>query len=239
MKRVAVLAAALAVVIACGGVEQEAPMTETTTEEPLADIVSVAFESAAVFLENEWVRVLRVTVEPGSEVPRHDASDRVVYALSDYTIEWTEGEAPPTTKSWTAGQAHWHESGAHAVRNIGESVAEYLVIERLGTALPAEAAPADDVQAAAPEHGSILLENDAVRVAEISLEPGQSTGPHPGAHRVVVALSDYTIQWTEGEADPVEVSWSEGDAHWHEPGIHEVENIGDGPARYLVVTLLQ
>jgi quercetin dioxygenase-like cupin family protein len=195
----------------------------------------------SVVLENEWARVMRFTLEPGSELPLHDASDRVIYALSDYTIEWTEGDEAPTEKSWTAGQAHWHAGGSHAVRNTGSSVAQFLVFERRGPALPAEGQPADEVTAepSAPEHGLTLLDNGAVRVTEVTLEPGQSTGRHWGGYRVIYALSDYTIQWTEGDADPGEGNWSEGQAHWHGPADHEVENAGGSPARYLVVTFLR
>jgi quercetin dioxygenase-like cupin family protein len=223
--------------IGCGNVAEEAP----PKAEPVADIATAAAEHVSVVLENDWGRVMRFTLEPGSELPRHDASDRAIYALSDYTIEWTEGDETPTEKSWTAGEAHWHAGGPHAVRNTGSSVAEFLIIERTGSELPAEAQAADEAQAgpSSPEHGRTLLDNEAVSVAEVALEPGQSTGRHWGGYRLIYALSDYTIQWTEGDAEPIEVSWSEGQAHWHQPAEHVAENTGDTPARYLVVTFLR
>jgi quercetin dioxygenase-like cupin family protein len=216
------------------------PPAEAPEAEAVADIATAAPQEVSVVHENEWARVMRFTLEPGSELPRHDASDRAIYALSDYTIEWTEGDEAPTDKSWTAGQTHWHAGGQHAVRNTGSSVAQFLVFERRGVALPSEAQTSDEAQTgpSSPEHGQTLLDNEAARVTEVTLEPGQSTGRHWGGYRVIYALSDYTIQWAEGDADPVEVSWSEGQAHWHQPADHEVENTGDSPARYLVVTFL-
>lgn len=227
--------------VGCGNVAEEAPPAATAAAEPVADIATAAQEEVSVVLENQWFRVMRFTLEPGSELPRHGASDRAIYALSDYTIEWTEGDDTPKEKSWTAGQAHWHADGPHAVRNTGSSLAEFLVFERREAALPAEAQIADEAQTepSSPEHGQVLLDNEAVQVTEVNLEAGQSTGRHQGGYRVIYALSDYTVRWTEGDADPAEVNWSAGEAHWHQPAIHEVENTGDSPARYLVVTFMR
>jgi len=242
MARLIALGTMLAVALTgCGNVTEEAPPPAAPETEAVADIATAASEEVSVVLENEWTRVMRFTLEPGAELPRHDASGRAIYALSDYTVEWTEGDEAPAEKSWTAGQAHWHAGGPHAVRNIGSSAAQFLVFERRGDALPAEEQTTDEVEAApsSPEHGQVLLENEEVRVTEVTLEPGQSTGLHRGGHRVIYALSDYTIQWTEGDAEPVEVSWVEGQAHWHAPADHEVENTGEGLARFLVVTFLR
>ena len=242
MVRLVGIGAVLALaIVGCGNVAEEVPPAAVPETEPVADIALAVPMEASVVLENEWVRVLRFTLEPGTELPRHDGSGRVVYALSDYTIEWTEGDEAPMEKAWTTGEAHWHAGGPHALRNTGSSTAEFVIFERRGEALPAEAPTTDDVETgpASPEHGQTLLDNEAVRVTEIALEPGQSTGRHWGGHRILFALSDYTIQWSEGDADPVEVSWSAGQAHWHQPAEHVVENIGEGPARYIVVTLLK
>jgi len=202
-----------------------------------ADIVSVAQEKVSVVLENDWVRALLFDMEAGSELPLHQGSDRVVYSLSDYTLEWTEGDAPAVEKTWAAGQAHWHAAGPHAARNAGAGAARFLVVERSAAPLPAEE-EAESVPAA-PEHGQVLLENEAVRVVEVVLEPGESTTRHPGGNRLIYSLSDYTIRWTEGDAQAGERSWSEGEAHWHGPAAHEAENTGETAARYLVMTLLR
>jgi len=241
MERYSVVMVALVLLIGCGGGAYEPPPTEIPPDTLVADIVSAAPEHVSVAFENEWVRALRITLEPGAQLPRHGGGDRVVYSLSDYTIEWSEGDESPMEMSWTAGQAHWHAGGPHAVRNTGTSVAEFLVVERRGAELPPEAQTTSETEAAppSPEHGRIVLENDAVRVAELELPPGESTGRHWGGSRVVFALSDDTTRWTEGDADPVEMSWSEGQAHWHVSGDHEVENIGESPARFLVVTFLR
>lgn len=239
MRRLTGLGMMLAIVcVGCGNVAEEAPPAALVKAELVADIATAAPESLSVVLENDWVRVMRLTLEPGSGLPRHDALDRAIYALSDYTIEWTEGDEATTEKSLAAGQAHWHAGGSHAVRNTGSNVAQFLVFERREAALPAEAPTADEAQVgmSSHEHDETLLDNEEVTATEVTLEPGQSTGRHTGGYRVIYALSDYTVEWTDGNADPVEVSWSEGQAHWHQPADHEVENTGASPARYLVVT---
>ena len=128
MRKLIGFAMMLAIVTAgCGNVAEEAPAPAPPAAEPVADIAAAAPDHVSVVLENEWTRVMRFTLEPGSELPRHDGSDRAIYALSDYTIEWTEGDEAPMEKSWTAGQAHWHTGGPHAARNNGSSVAQFLV----------------------------------------------------------------------------------------------------------------
>jgi quercetin dioxygenase-like cupin family protein len=190
-----------------------------------------------VLLDGTYATVMRFELQPGQAQARHEGLDRAIYSLNDYTLEWTEGEAEPVETSWTAGDAHWHAAGPHAAKNVGEDVARYLVIARTAEPLPsAEGEAEPDVSAGG--HGKLLLENEAVRVVEVTLEPGEATPRHPGGHRVIYAIGDYSIRWTEGEAEPEDVPWTAGEAHWHGPAEHSVENVGETPARYLVVTFL-
>jgi hypothetical protein len=78
--------------------------------------------------ENPSFRVMQITLKPGEAQPVHDGSARVVYSLTDYEIEWQEGDAAPEPRQWRAGQAHWHAPGKHAARNIGKTDARWLIV---------------------------------------------------------------------------------------------------------------
>lgn len=220
--------------MACAPAPQEAP------EEPAAEPTPAGAarpEGATVVLEGPYATVTRFELQPGQAQSVHEGPDRVIYSLNDYALEWTEGGAEPVEKSWTAGEVHWHAAGPHAAKNAGEDVARYLVVARTAEPLPSVEGEAEpDVSAGG--HGTLLFENNNVRVVEVSLEPGQATPSHPGGHRVIYSLGDYTIRWTEGDAEPNEVKWEAGEAHWHDPAEHSVENVGQTPARYLVFTFL-
>ena len=93
------------------------------------DILTVAPERVAVLFENDSARVLRVTLPPGEEIGMHRGLPHLVYPLTDYAMNWNFGDLN-REKQWSRGEIHWHDAGPHAVRNIGETPAEYLVVER-------------------------------------------------------------------------------------------------------------
>jgi quercetin dioxygenase-like cupin family protein len=221
-----------AALVACAPAPQEVREEPATEPTPAAAALP---EGATVVLDGPYATVTRFDLQPGQAQSVHEGPDRVIYSLNDYTLEWTEGDAEPAEKSWTAGDTHWHTAGPHAARNVGEEVARYVVVARTDKPLPA-AEDAAEPEVTAGGHGTLLFENDNVRVVEVTLEPGQATPSHPGGHRVIYSLGDYTIRWTEGDAEPTEATWAAGEAHWHDPAEHSVENIGETPARYLVFT---
>ena len=203
------------------------------------DIVQLAPDQVSVAFENEMVRALVFELAPGRELPLHEGSDRVVYALSDFSLEWLEMGSTSKTKNWKAGQSHWHSGGAHTARNVGTTPARFLIVERSSKPLPAARAHHKGTGEHSPSHGKLAFENEAVKVAEVVLPPGKSTLRHESGHRMIYSLSDYIIRWTESDAASTTKSWSKGDAHWHGPAANVVENIGDTTARFLVFTWLR
>jgi hypothetical protein len=76
--------------------------------------------------ENTYVTVDRITLAPGEGLARHPGPDRIVYSLSDYTIAWTEA-GDTASKTWRSGDVHAHEALDHAVENIGETTARFVL----------------------------------------------------------------------------------------------------------------
>lgn len=214
--------------------DAESPVTEGGADAVIEDIAVAHPDEVRVAFENEYVRVLRFDVPAGAALPAHEGRRRVVYALGDYELEWAEDDEAPQRRGWTEGDVHVHDAGVHALRNVGTTTASFVVFERLDTALPAAAgeshSPAD-----LPNGARLLLTEPDLQVLEVELAPGDGQTTHPGGWRVIYSLTDYTIEWEEGD-EIGEPTWSAGDAHWHEPGPHRAENVGDSTARWVIVT---
>ncbi len=90
----------------------------------------------------------------------------------------------------------------------------------------------------------LLFENDRVRVWDLQLAPGESTGLH--RHRsdflyVVIGDGEFQTGFADGSRDPAR-KMADGDVRFREVGtgiVHEGINIGASPWRNIVVELLR
>ncbi len=213
-----------------------APDTSGTVSS--APTLASVTEAATIILENEYVRVTRVSLAAGSSLPTHAGERRAIYALSDYSTLWTDEDMTEATKRWSAGEVHFHEAGEHSLTNSGETDAVFLIVERLGEDLPAAAtAPVSDAAIRSPATTELLAEDDTFRVLRVTLAPGEAQPMHGGRPRVIYSLSDYEIGWREvGEPEKTR-TWSQGDVHWHLSGEHGARNTGYTIASWLIVSL--
>ena len=199
----------------------------------IVDLAKAQPDEVKVAFENEFVRVTRIDLDPGEALPDHVGARRVVYALSNFETQWSDAGKDSVRRSWTAGAAHAHGAGGHALKNIGSTAASFIVFERLAAPLPKRPAGATQAQ----YQGKALFADRDFRLAEITLQPGQGQEMHPGGWRAVYSLSDSAIEWREHQRIEPK-SWAVGSAHWHAPGLHAAKNIGDRPARWLVLEVL-
>jgi quercetin dioxygenase-like cupin family protein len=79
-------------------------------------------------LNNNEARVVEVGLVPKGRVPKHDGNMRVIVPITDSKISFSTPEGTEE-KEFTAGDAHWHDAGSHALRNIGEENISFLVVE--------------------------------------------------------------------------------------------------------------
>ncbi|MEL7362858.1 MAG: hypothetical protein AAFN13_12360, partial [Bacteroidota bacterium] len=209
---------------------------DTTAVDAISDTVgdlgALGSDAVATLFENDLVHVHRVALPAGATLAAHDGGERVVYALSDLALTFTtDGEA--TEHTFEIGGVHYHEAGTHAVANVGEGTAEFLVFERRGGALPEAGAP-EAMLAAEGATDEVLFENNFAEVHRVTLQPGAALPPHQGFARAVYSLSGYTVEFTDAEGSRVQ-RYEAGQAHYHDPGDHTVENADDTVAEFLVV----
>jgi quercetin dioxygenase-like cupin family protein len=98
--------------------------------------------------------------------------------------------------------------------------------------------------ATAPIGTKLLFENDRVRVWDLRLEPGESTGVHRHeSDYLYVVIGDGALQtvYADGSSDPPR-EMRDGDVRFREVNggaVHEAINVGDRPWRNIVVELKQ
>ncbi len=208
--------------------------------EIVKDIVKAAPENTKLIFENNYVKVIEFYLKPGEKLPMHEGGKRIIYALTDYTIKWIE-EDQISTKEWTRRDIHWHEAIAHAVENIGETDAKFVVFTRKES----ELAPTEgyDVSKNAAEcdsaHSKIIFHNEEVCVVEVNVPPGEQQQMHHGINRLIYSLDPYEIRYTSDKMGVKEAEFHAGDVHWHGADEHAIENIGNTPASYLIIEFLK
>lgn len=243
MRRVSLFLLCLLVIPAgCGDAADQdaAPPTSDSIDLPAAEEAPddlAALESAYVDtpLQNEYVDVHRVALPAGASIEPHEGGPRVVYSLGSYTLRF-ERDGAAETQSFEAGDVHYHDGGVHAVENTGSEEASFIVFERSDTALPTTQAQ-DDTPVPTPGEGAtdeVIFDNAFAEVHRVTLQPGAQLPPHRGYARALYSLSGYTVTFT-GEDGTRQQSFEEGEAHYHDPGDHTVENAGDTVAEFLVV----
>jgi len=80
-----------------------------------------------------------------------------------------------------------------------------------------------------------LFENDFLQVKRVDVPVGHFVPMHSGHARVIYSLGDYTLEWTE-EGQPTAIKhWSAGETHSHGDIAHQLTNIGDTAASYLII----
>ncbi len=240
MKNVVLFLLAIFVLASCGPQQDKEQQSTEASTQVYENVLQATPDKASIVFENDYTRIIRITLEPGEEQPLHKGKSRAIYALTSYELEWQEEGEDKSQKSWSAGQAHWHEAGVHAAKNIGNSTAEYLVVERTGKALPECDMDAlnNDVYTVASDRSSVLLENEHIKITKVSLPSGETIPEHSGINRIIYSLSDYTIDYTsDKEGEMNNKTSAKGEAHWHEACQHSLKNAGETAAEFLVLAM--
>ena len=93
------------------------------------DAVAVAPEVYSILFENDRVRVLDVTGEPGVESPMLSHPDSVMHALSDATILITSDDGDSAEVEIPVGATFWTAATTHSVENVGTDTVRFIRVE--------------------------------------------------------------------------------------------------------------
>ena len=93
------------------------------------DAVTVAPDLHEVILENDDVRMLRVTVIPGATADMHTHPRNINYVVSGGTLRFTSPEGQVREVELFEGQVIDGPATAHRVENIGETIVQTIQTE--------------------------------------------------------------------------------------------------------------
>lgn len=186
--------------------------------------------------ENEFVRVYDVLVPPGDTTLYHRHTQDTFYvAVNEATVrDRTWGEEEARTGTAPAGTAmcrpHLSRPLIHQVHNVG--TAEMRLIGAEIKASP----PVTSAEALEAAGHELTLERERLRVYELSLSPGDTTGDVEyrfSSLTVLLTIATLAVRHPDGAERtlvhaPADVVWQPG------PIRLSIANVGEEPCRALV-----
>jgi quercetin dioxygenase-like cupin family protein len=196
-------------------------------------------ERSAV-IDDERVRVLVVTDEPGHKSPLHQHDrNRVMIYLDPGTMRLAYEDGTVKNLRWKAGHVRWDPAGGkHTSENTAKAPFRIVEVEIKKPAGAAVRFPALDPPKIDPRHYKVEFENPQVRVVRARYGPRESAPMHEHAlPRVVVNLTDQAVRITNPDGSTREMRNSAGAVAAAGIAKHSEVNLSDHPFEVLVVEL--
>ena len=210
---------------------------------PLAaqDPVEVDAKHYRVEIDNEHVRVLRITYGPGDKSVLHEHPDAVAVMLTDQHVRFHNPGGTSNDMRAGAGDVLWTPGGTHLPENLGTKPMELILVELKpggGRDLGSIDAAFDPVKVS-PQLYKVELENDRVRVVRIRLGVGQRSKMHMHGADVGVWLTDAHLRHYDPDGKPgEEEQYKAGQVGFSSEMVkHAGENLGKEPFEVVVVEL--
>ena len=92
-----------------------------------------------------------------------------------------------------------------------------------------------DPVVAAPNNYKLLMENDEVRVLEMTLKAGETDNKHSHLAETAYFVTGGKLKIHLPDGDAMEADIPDGHVMWHEPWTHTVENLGDSDVKAILV----
>jgi len=96
---------------------------------------------------------------------------------------------------------------------------------------------AQDMAVTAGKNAKVVLDNDKVRVIEVNLPPGGTTGMHSHGDNLVIAISGGMATQTLADGSTRPLNTKPGEVRWSDPVTHDTKNTGKSASRTLVIEL--
>jgi quercetin dioxygenase-like cupin family protein len=240
---------------ACSGPESEpVPEAAAPEEVPVADeaVSMPASEESgskdptvldpdrySVALENDAVRVLRISYGPGEESVMHYHPNSVAVFLDDLAGQMILPDGSVVDVTTAAGDVMYSPAGEHQPKNNSDSGWEVIEVELKSR----EASPSDssgpDSTVVDPEHYAIEFENDLVRVLRINYGVGEESVMHYHPDSVAVMLTDQVVEMTMPDGTTAEATFAARDIMYLPAGQHLPKSVADFDWELILVELKQ
>src|SRR5258707_7370289 len=216
------------------------------TQQAQAPVEITSEPSHHLVLENTFVRVFAVSVDPGkSSLMHHHGHDYFSVSLGDAQIINTKQGAQPVAASFKDGDVRFTPAGlVHAVSNSGTTPFRNRTIELMQpttnqkacTEACAVLVPCDSANKADCPSGVSLFTSDQWTISKVTFPPGSKIGEHAHAGNVLLvplADADLTTK-SQGKAESA-IRLKTGELVWNDPETHAVSNTGKTTAKLVIL----
>lgn len=208
---------------------------------PLFAAAALLAQDPRVPIENEKVKVVKVTQAPHAKTKLHEhAMNRVMIYLQPGQQAFEYQGAKPSKLEWKAGQALWSPAGGMHVAELVSADPVTIVeleLKNKGVKEKVKGAATDPLKID-PKHYKVEFENDQVRVIRVKIGAKESVPMHQHSlDRIVVYLTDQDFKITGADGKETMAKHKAGDVGFSTPGTHKEENLADKPFEIVVVEL--
>lgn len=190
-----------------------------------------------VLLENEDVKILEVTFEPGQSDKMHDHNPVTFYLLQGGKAQVTLPDGTVNEREISTGfVGHNKEKVRHQVKNIGDNTIKIILVEQKYS----EPISDSKEKLILPEEVSqdvykVLLENEDVKVLEVTFAPGQSDNMHQHGVMTIYGITGGKLQGTSPDGTVNENEVPDGFVgHRNTITTHQMKNIGDNTVKVIL-----
>jgi quercetin dioxygenase-like cupin family protein len=197
-------------------------------------------QAPSVVLENDRVRVSRVSVKPHDKFSWNWQTEFVTVYLTEVHERVTTLEGKPREFRKKAGETSHGASGARVEENLANQPFEYVVVELKkrpeGTA-PYTFSPTTDPAKIDRKYHTVDFENESVRVLRTVLAPHIKSPMHAHPGYAVVYLTDLHTKMSFPDGTVTDNVRKKGDIAWRDALQHSTENVGEERAEEIQVEM--
>jgi quercetin dioxygenase-like cupin family protein len=222
-----IISSLLLLIVSCSGSKEKLLLPE-----------EVSPDVYKVLLDNDDVKVLEVTFEPGQSDNMHDHYPVTFYLLQGGKAQVSLPDGTVNEREIPTGfTGHHTEKVRHQVKNIGDNTIKILLVERKNTHTVTET----DEKLILPEEVSpdvyqVIFENDDVKVLDVTFVPGQGDNIHEHGVITYYGIKGGKLENTLPDGTINEMEVPDGFVgHGNAIVKHQMENVGDDTVRVLIV----
>lgn len=222
-----IISSLLLLIISCSGSKEKLLLPEEVSP----DVYKVLFD-------NDDVKVLEVTFEPGQSDNMHDHYPVTFYLLQGGKAQVTLPDGTVNEREIPTGfTGHNTEKVRHQVKNIGENTIKILLVERKNTQPASESEETLILpEEVSPDVYKVILENDDVKVLDVTFAPGQGDNMHEHGVITYYGIKGGKLQNTLADGTVKEMEAPDGFVgHGNAIVKHQMENVGDDTVRVIIV----
>lgn len=202
------------------------------------DPVQVDPKHYQVVLENDQVRVLRITYAPGEKSVMHKHPEGVAVFLSEHRVRFGLPGGKSEERAGTRGQTLWSPAETHLPENISSAPLELILVELKGKKSSGGAvAASEDPVKVASNHCTVDFENDQVRVLRWKVPAGEKTAMHAHPDSVAIPLTELRGRYTYPDGTTEVATVRAGEVRWSGARKHIGENTSSQPVEIIEIEL--